>query len=180
MIKRFCISLIILFFFAGCEEKLPERIEPKKIVVGKLKLANDNPYVTIRWGLTAPYLTTFQLGVQNVFDETLDSYADIEAKLDLFLIDSSRVIRTLEYRNLNVDEVITIDRGETYWVNMVWDQYDNTGRPLYQYINPQTDTVYHSTLSDTLEFKASGEIKVYSSVAKVNAEMDFQVRFIIR
>ena len=176
----FLILLFPSFLFFTCEEILPERIEPKEIVVGKLKLANDNPHVTIRWGLTAPYLTTFQLGIENIFDETLDSYTDIEAKLDLYLVDSSRVIRTLEYKNLNVDQMITIDRGETYWVNLVWDQYDEDGRPLYRYINPETDTVYHSSLSDTLQFKASGELKVYSNVAKVDVDMEFQVRFIIR
>jgi len=180
MLKNLLIAIFLIVILFNCEEKLPVRIEPKEIVVGRLKLANDNPHVTIRWGLTQPYLTTFQLGVKNIFDETLDSYTDIESKLDLYLVDSSRFIRTLEYKELNVDRNITIDRDETFWVNIVWDQYDEDGKPLYSYINPETDTVYHSSLSDTLQFIATGEIKVYSTVLKVSSEMNFQVRFIIR
>ncbi|RKY86428.1 hypothetical protein DRQ09_06190 [candidate division KSB1 bacterium] len=164
----------------GCKEKLPVRVEPEEVAKGKIKLANNNPYVTIPWGITRPYLTTFMLGVENIFDETLESYMDINSKIDIWLEDSLKTIKTLEYKKLDKDKKITLDRGSIYWVKMVWDQYDNQGNPLWSYINPKTDTVYNSSLSDTLKFTAKGEIRIFTKVAKVKAEMKFQVRYIIR
>ena len=174
--------LIFLTVLFSCEEKLPEKVEPTDLVTGKIRLANDNPYVTIRWGLTDPGLTTFLLGVENKFDETLDGPMDIQSKIDIFLEegDGLKLIQTIQYNYKNPDRNITIDRGKTFWQTLVWNQFDKDNQPLWKYIDPQTDAVENSTLSIPLKLTAKGEFKVFTNVTKVKTEMNLQVRYIIR
>jgi len=173
------ISLLVLLFSLSCEESLPSYSAPSVAIEASLKLQNQSYNVIVPYGEEKPELTTFVLGAKNTYEETLDGPSYIRSSVDIYLKNGETFqhIKTLRYY---LSEHITLDPGATFSIPFRWDQKDESGKPMWQYIDPNRDIPPNSSVSNPLNFTATGKIRIFSKIREEEASVDFTMRFIVR
>ena len=166
--------IVVSLIFTSCEETMPPRVVPEAMFIGKLRFANDTHYVIIPHGTEKPELTTFKLGVENKYEETMDGETNVRGTVNIYIKTDKglELCRTLRH---NYSAHVTIDPGSTYWITLVWDQIDKNGKPIWDYIDPDKDIPENTTVSKPMKFIAVGDAKIFEKVPSVGNTMEFQV-----
>ena len=149
--KTLNIIVILSIIFLGCEEMLPPHEEPTSVVTGVIQP------LTLRIGVCGSNMLPggpllLNVGMKNVFDETLQNTKTVKVSLNVWLKLNPSVIKTIIFEMQNPEEIITIDPGEIYWIRLEWDHTDLYGDYAWQNIIPPDSLTPYGT---EIEIKAA-------------------------
>ena len=166
----FCMSLL------SCEESLPTRNEPENLIVGDFRL---NSYrINVCASTSSPMIyKAFSVGIKNIFDETLQNSMKISVDLTLWTKYWPDVKRNIHFEKINPNEIITIDPGTTYWIDIEWDHKDDNGNYIWDAVRPAVNL---SKWGNEIEFYVSGTIQVFSNVQSIpTEEFEFTLLYVL-
>jgi len=144
LLKKTLLLLLILFI-AGCEEKMPVRIEPENVAEVFLEMTRDN-------------LVIFKPGIRNIFDDTFDANPYIDGHIMIWL-ETGEFIKELHFHCEDI-QTLTVDTQRTAWAYAYWDLTDYNGDAVWTY----------SPSSSSVNLKAAARIKFYQRVPSIYSD----------
>lgn len=146
--------ILVLAFFSGCEDLLPPYDNPSEMLQGSVRVTAEeriyyshvdynDPVLLIRTLSYSSASAQIDIGVTNIFDETLEDVAAVSGTLEIFSEEHPEYKATI---NLNEQQLITpaitpgtnilmIHSGQTIWFRTTWRYRLDDGMPLFLYVD---------------------------------------------
>jgi len=149
--------LFFLFAFVfSCEEKLPLRVAPPDVAEPVFSLTSDFAINVLPYESEASNGILFKVGIKNIFDETFDDKPFVDGHIKIWQ-EPDRFVRQLDFHSEDNNN-LTVDIGESAWIDVYWDQKDEAGEPIWNL--PERK----SKVFEPLNFKAAARIKFYRNI----------------
>jgi hypothetical protein len=179
------LTAALLAGLPACDEALPPRVEPDKVIAYGLSLSSGSINVE-RGAVTSG--GTFTLNATNVYDDVLSDRALLVGYLTVHLKESPDSLRNLVYTSSDmlipsmlIGGVLTIDPNQTLSLTQPWDFLTDHGTQLWQplpFLRGVTDKgrVFYRSGPGTLQ--VSGSLQLYDRVQAVKIPLqEFPVVF---
>jgi len=179
-------ALILAFVLLGCEESLPLRVEPEKVVVSSMNINSETYFFKGPWppwsrGKTydvgSPLLIAFT--IKNVYDDVLQDSLYVRGSFTLGIASAgdNREV-TMEFTNGIVypptqNGLLTIEPGDSATVTTTWDHYIREGEPVWfeewfekrmHFVGKDPIEECWTASTETMPFVGSGSIQVFKYV----------------
>jgi hypothetical protein len=202
MVSRSLAFVLILFsayVFVSCEDPLPPYLKPENIFVGGFSSIDT---FTVRYGGDLDPLGTFSysghntfvMGVQNVYEETIQSQADISGKLEIWLpsnpdIKATMLLTNVQATGINGTDVfdrtrnlLTINPGQSFYLRAYWNYKMDDGKWVNQDLENYTQIEYRNLnyyrIHDPTPFHARLTVSLIKNTSIIVADTTFTLHLI--
>jgi len=159
--------LLLALFSMHCEEKLPVRVDPVQVASPFLELTAGLAENLLPYKNEASNGVVFKVGIKNIFDETFDNDPYIDGHVKIWM-EPDVFVRTIDFHIEDINE-LTLDPLDTAWIDIYWDQKDDSGEPIWDLCNDNINT---------LEFKVAAKIKFYRNIPyRYSDTLNFTVKY---
>ncbi|MEE4312788.1 MAG: hypothetical protein V2J62_13075 [candidate division KSB1 bacterium] len=164
--KKIYLLLAILLSSSYCNETLPPLDVPEDPVLGLVRLNSIRIGVADSTG-TPNSPMNLSVGVINDFDETLQNTRSIKVELNIWVQSTPAVRNTLYLSETETEELLTLDPGEEFWIDIEWDHRDENNTFLWNSINPPLTITKHGA---SVEICSEGHIQVFRNLKPVHIQ----------
>lgn len=163
---RFTFLLCSLLLFSSCNETLPPRIEPHKVISTQLTRINTStlePITDTTMFIDPARLPdgmTFGFRVTNLYDDPLEDRAYIIANFTFTPLNKPDYAFTKTIIDTAGYTLLRIDPGKPKWILYKWDfkiPVSASSKYFWEVLETQLDRKYY--------FKLSGDVQVFRKVA---------------
>ena len=155
---------------SGCDESLPPRSEPARVV--EASVSPPYSYIPIQDGNptgTEGFLTA---SLRNIYDDALQKEAHLQGTIDVWIADNPKAHRTIrltagDLKHPSLDgKLLTLTPNDSARFLAAWDQRTDDGIPFWRFANlthiENANSDYWD--SDQIEFVAQASSQVFENV----------------
>ena len=195
-IRSFVVYCILTFAspIVSCDDPLPPYVKPENIFVGRFSSIDT---FTVRYSGDLDPLGktsysghyTFLMGVENIYEETIQSQADISGKLEIWLpsnpdIRATMMITSVQAAGVNGTDVfdrtknlLTINPGQSFYLRAYWNYRMDDGKWVNQDLDNYTQIEWRNLnyyrIHDPTPFHARLTVSLIKNTSTIVADTTF-------